>query len=45
MEVMAAALLRVDSDVGFGPGVPTSKQVALDNDRLAFLIDALRVAR
>jgi len=41
----AAALLRVDSDVGFGPGVPTSKQVALDNDRLAFLIDALRVAR
>jgi prolyl oligopeptidase len=41
----AAALLRVDADVGFGPGVPTSKQVALDNDRLTFLIDALRVAR
>jgi len=41
----AAALLRVDFDVGFGPGVPTSKQVALDNDRLTFLIDALRVAR
>jgi prolyl oligopeptidase len=39
------ALLRVDSDVGFGPGTPTGKQLALDNDRLAFLVDALHVAR
>ena len=38
-------LLRVDYDVGFGPGIPTTKRLALDTDRLAFLIDALRVAR
>jgi prolyl oligopeptidase len=39
------ALLRVDYDVGFGPGIPTTKQLALDSDRLAFLVDALHVTR
>jgi prolyl oligopeptidase len=41
----APALLRVDYDAGFGPGTPTTKQLTLDTDRLAFLIDALHVAR
>ena len=41
----APVLLRVDTDVGFGPGIPTGKQIALDSDRLAFLVDALHVAR
>jgi hypothetical protein len=38
-------LLRVDYDVGFGPGIPTTTQLALDSDRLAFLVDALHVTR
>ena len=41
----APALLRVDYDAGFGPGIPMAKQLALDSDRLAFLVDALHVAR
>ena len=41
----APALLRVDYDVGFGPGIPTAKQLAHDTDRLTFLVDALHVAR
>jgi prolyl oligopeptidase len=41
----APALLRIDYDVGFGPGVPTRKQLALDSDRLTFLVDALNVGR
>lgn len=38
-------LLRVEHDAGFGPGTPTSKQLALDVDRLAFLGSALHVPR
>jgi prolyl oligopeptidase len=41
----APVLLRVDYDVGFGPGIPTARQLAHDSDRLAFLVDALHVAR
>ncbi|MGH7618486.1 MAG: prolyl oligopeptidase family serine peptidase [Gemmatimonadaceae bacterium] len=39
------ALLRVDFDAGFGPGLPTTKLLALDADRLTFLTIALRLAR
>jgi prolyl oligopeptidase len=39
------ALLRVDPDAGFGPGLPTSKVIALDTDRLTFLAAALHLAR
>ena len=38
----APILLRADSDVGFGPGTPTSKLIALSSDRLTFLLNALR---
>ena len=38
-------LLRVASDVGYGPGLPTSKLIALDTDRLTFLVSALHMAR
>lgn len=38
-------LLRVDYDTGFGDGTPTSKQIALDSDRLAFLVNAVHVTR
>ena len=41
----AVALLRVDSDAGFGPGTPIGKQLALDSDHLAFLVEALNVPR
>ncbi|MGH9885496.1 MAG: prolyl oligopeptidase family serine peptidase, partial [bacterium] len=40
----APVLLRVDYDVGFGPGEPTSKRIALATDRLTFLSNALRAA-
>ena len=36
-------LLRVDYDMGFGPGSPNSKLRALSASRLAFLVNALRV--
>lgn len=45
MQSAVTTLLRVDYDMGFGPGTPTSKQVALDADRLTFLTNALRVTR
>jgi prolyl oligopeptidase len=38
-------LLRVDPDAGYGPGLPTGKLIALDTDRLTFLVTALHVAR
>ncbi len=41
----APALLRVDYNIGHGPGVPVSRLIALDSDRLAFLADALHIAR
>jgi prolyl oligopeptidase len=41
----APILLRVDHDLGFGPGAPTSKLMALHTDRLAFLMNALRGSR
>jgi prolyl oligopeptidase len=41
----APALLRVDYDAGFGPGIPTARQLAHDSDRLAFLVDVLHVVR
>ena len=34
MQSAVPTLLRVDYDIGFGPGTPTSKQLALDADRL-----------
>ena len=40
-----AAVLRVDTDVGFGPGTPTAKLMALDVDRLTFLVNALHSER
>jgi prolyl oligopeptidase len=39
------ALLLVESDVGFGPGTPATKQIAFDGDRLAFLQNFLRGGR
>lgn len=38
-------LLRVNYDAGFGPGLPTSKLITLDADRLTFLATALHVTR
>jgi prolyl oligopeptidase len=38
-------LLRVDFDVGHGPGTPSSKLIALSADRLAFLVQSLRMSR
>jgi prolyl oligopeptidase len=37
-------LLRVDADAGYGPGLPTGKLIALDTDRLTFLVTALHMA-
>jgi len=39
----STTLLRVDSDVGYGPGIPIGKRIALDADRIAFLANALHV--
>ncbi len=39
------ALLRVDYDIGFGPGLPTSKVLARDADRLTFLATVLHLGR
>jgi prolyl oligopeptidase len=39
------ALLRVDYDMGFGPGLPTSKLIARDTDRLTFLASVLHLGR
>ncbi len=41
----APALLRVEYDSGFGPGVATAKQIATETDQLTFLLHALRGAR
>jgi prolyl oligopeptidase len=41
----STTLLRVDYNVGFGPGIPIARQVALDADRIAFLADALHIQR
>ena len=38
-------LLRVISNAGFGPGMPLSKALAADADRLAFLVGALHLSR
>jgi prolyl oligopeptidase len=45
MQSAVSTLLRVDYDTGFGPGTPTSKQMALDGDRLTFLVNAIHVTR
>ena len=39
----STTLLRVDPDVGYGPGIPVSRRLSLDADRIAFLADALHV--
>jgi prolyl oligopeptidase len=39
----STTLLRVDYDIGFGPGIPVSRHLALDADRIAFLADALHI--
>ncbi|HEY9229631.1 MAG TPA: prolyl oligopeptidase family serine peptidase, partial [Gemmatimonadaceae bacterium] len=41
----APVLLRVDYEMGFGPGAPTAKLIALNTDRLTFLLNALRPPR
>jgi prolyl oligopeptidase len=38
----APILLRVEPDIGHGPGVPLTKRLAIDADRLAFLMNALK---
>ncbi len=38
------ALLRVDDGIGHGPGIPRARALALDADRLAFLVSLLRIA-
>jgi prolyl oligopeptidase PreP (S9A serine peptidase family) len=45
LQSAVSTLLRVDYDTGFGPGTPTSKQMALDGDRLTFLVNAIHVTR
>ena len=45
MQSAVSTLLRVDYDTGFGPGTPTAKQIALDTDRLVFLVNAVHVTR
>jgi prolyl oligopeptidase len=42
---VAPLLLRVDYDAGYGPGVPTAKQIAVETDQLTFLLTALRSPR
>jgi prolyl oligopeptidase len=39
----STTLLRVDKDVGYGPGIPVMNSLARDADRIAFLADALHV--
>lgn len=39
----STTLLRVDFDVGYGPGIPVMKYVSRDADRIAFLADALHI--
>ena len=39
------ALLRVDYDIGQGPGIPRARHVALDADRLTFFAGLLRAPR
>jgi prolyl oligopeptidase len=39
------ALLRADPDIGYGPGIPTGKLIALETDRLTFLASVLHLAR
>jgi len=39
----STTLLRVDTDVGYGPGIPVMKYVSRDADRIAFLVDALHI--
>jgi len=39
----STTLLRVDYNVGYGPGVPVTKHIALDADRIEFLVNALHV--
>ncbi len=39
----STTLLRVDYDIGYGPGIPVTKQLSRDADRIAFLADALHV--
>jgi prolyl oligopeptidase len=41
----STTLLRVDYNVGFGPGIPVARHIALDTDRIAFLADALHIQR
>ncbi len=41
----AVALLRVDDDLGHGPGAPRGRSASLDADRLTFLAATLHVAR
>ena len=41
----APVLLRTLSNTGFGPGTPLSKELAIDGDRLTFLLGALHLAR
>jgi prolyl oligopeptidase len=41
----APVLLRVEPDAGFGPGTPVGKEVAMDADRLTFLVNALHAGR
>src|SRR6185312_12076026 len=40
-----AELLRVDPDMGHGPGTPRSRQLSLDADRLRFLAGVLHGLR
>jgi prolyl oligopeptidase len=41
----APVLLRVEPDAGFGPGTPVGKELAIDADRLTFLVNVLRPTR
>jgi prolyl oligopeptidase len=41
----APVLLRVEHNVGFGPGTPTAKQLARETDQLTFLANALHLGR
>jgi prolyl oligopeptidase len=41
----APVLLRVQPNVGFGPGTPLSKELAIAADRLTFLSSALHLGR
>jgi prolyl oligopeptidase len=41
----APVLLRTLPNTGFGSGTPLSRELAIDGDRLAFLVSALHLAR